>query len=277
MVEYMVLLIGFLFGVIVGSFLNVVILRTHTKRSLGGHSHCMSCGHRLTALDLVPLLSYVALIGRCRHCGARISPRYFTIELTTGLLFTFTLWLSLPVIPTILTLVFLALLLIVFVYDIEHLIIPDEYVVALSGVAVLLACFSTGSFMLPAWTLILAPLGSFGFLGGLWQISGGRWIGLGDAKLSIPLAVAVGISNVFSLVVVAFWVGAVMSLTFLGVQKLLERGQQYLRFFHTPLTMKTEVPFAPFLIASYALVQYAHIDVFELTNDAMLWFASLVL
>lgn len=274
MIDYAPFLIAFLFGSIVGSFLNVVILRTHTKRGLGGFSHCMSCGVRLEAIDLVPIVSYLALLGRCRRCGAKISPRYALIELATGLVFAFTFWLSLPLLTSVILLVFLSLLLVVFVYDIEHLIIPDEYVIALSVLAVAYASLSTGAFELIPWKSIVGAAASFAFLGGLWKISAGRWIGLGDAKLSVPLALMVGISSVFSLVVLAFWVGALFALSFLALQRLLERGQRYLRFLGAPLTMKTEVPFAPFLIASYALVQFAGADVFAATSAAMLWCAE---
>ena len=259
--------IGFLFGVIVGSFLNVVILRTHTKRSLGGHSHCMSCGERLGVQDLIPLLSYVFLRGRCRQCGARISPRYFLVELTSGILFACMFSLSLSPVALVLHVLFLALLLVIFVYDIEHLIIPDEYVLALIPLALLLAVGRGEAVTVESsMALLLGGALSFAFLGGLWKVSDGRWIGLGDAKLSVPLAVAVGLSSTFSLIVFAFWIGAVVSVSLLCVAKLFVRGQKHLLFSGVPLTMKAEVPFAPFLIGSFLVVYFAHADVFIITN-----------
>lgn len=260
-------IVGFLFGLIVGSFLNVVILRTHTKRSLGGHSHCMSCGKRLGVLDLVPLFSYLALLGRCRQCGARISPRYLFIELIAGLSFAYIFSLALSPLASVIHLLLVSILLIIFVYDTEHLIIPDEYVIALVPLAIMLDVFSTGTVnILQLATAMLGGAVSFAFLGGLWKVSGGRWIGLGDAKLSVPLAIAVGISNVFSLIVFAFWLGAVVSVSLLLIGKLLLRGQKHLRFFGTPLTMKAEVPFAPFLIGSFIIVYFSHGDVFTITS-----------
>ena len=79
-------LYAFVFGVIIGSFLNVYIYRFHTGKSLSGHSHCLSCGTPLKPYELIPLLSYVFLRGRCRTCGCKIPARYFLVELTAGLL-----------------------------------------------------------------------------------------------------------------------------------------------------------------------------------------------
>lgn len=267
--------IGFLFGTIIGSFLNVVILRTHTKRSLGGHSHCMSCGKRLGAFELVPVFSYIALLGRCRSCGARISPRYILIELTTGVLFAYIFSLMLSPLLMVVHLLFLSLLLVVFVYDIEHLIIPDEYAFALVPFACVLGASQLETISLTTvGGLFVSALCSFVFLGGLWKLSGGRWIGLGDAKLSVPLALGVGLMHTFSLVVFAFWIGAALSILILGITKLLTRGQKRLRFFHTPLTMKAEVPFAPFLIGSFLIVYYGHADVFTITDAALSYVLS---
>ena len=78
----------FLFGLIIGSFINVCIYRIPSGKSIvSPPSACTSCGKRLTALDLVPVLSYVFLRGRCRHCGASISPRYPLIELLTAIVY----------------------------------------------------------------------------------------------------------------------------------------------------------------------------------------------
>ncbi len=269
MLEFLLTSAAFCLGAIIGSFMNVVILRTHTARTLGGHSHCMSCGARLTAIDLVPILSYIALTGRCRHCSARVSPRYILIELAMGSIFAYVFTLGLDTVTMVLSLVFLSLLVIVFVYDIEHLIIPDEYVIALTAVASLMLVWDGSTFVLPTIYDIAAPALTFGFLGGLWRVSNGAWIGLGDAKLSVPLALMVGLSASFSLIVFAFWIGAVVSVSLLGIERALSRGKRRLRFFGVPLTMKAEVPFAPFLIGSFLLISYAHADVFMLT-DAIL-------
>jgi Flp pilus assembly protein protease CpaA len=188
-----------------------------------------------------------------------------------GAIFACIFVLGLDTISMVLSLVFLSLLVIVFVYDIEHLIIPDEYVIALTVVAFMTLFWDGTGVTLPSLYDLAAPALTFGFLGGLWKISNGTWIGLGDAKLSVPLALMVGLSASFSLIVFAFWIGAVVSVSLLGLERLLSRGKRRLRFFGVPLTMKAEVPFAPFLIGSFLLIAYAHADVFRLT-DAVLAF-----
>ncbi|MBO4637780.1 MAG: prepilin peptidase [Clostridiales bacterium] len=79
---------AFLFGIVIGSFLNVVIYRLPVGRTIAkGHSMCMTCGHNLGPLDLVPLFSWLFLKGKCRYCGAPIASRYAKIESLTGIIF----------------------------------------------------------------------------------------------------------------------------------------------------------------------------------------------
>src|SRR4051812_41836317 len=79
--------LSFVLGLIFGSFANVVVLRYGTGRSIKGRSSCPSCGHTLGALELIPVVSYLALRGRCKNCKTKISPQYALVELTFGLLF----------------------------------------------------------------------------------------------------------------------------------------------------------------------------------------------
>ena len=129
-------LIAFGFGVIIGSFLNVYIYRFHTGKSLAGHSHCLSCGTGLRWYELFPLVSYLALRGRCRTCGSKITPRYFWVELATGLLFALALTLTLDIWALLLLWFILSVLVVITVYDLYHFIIPDQ-LTAILTVAVL--------------------------------------------------------------------------------------------------------------------------------------------
>jgi len=165
-----------------------------------------------------------------------------------------------------LTGILFALLLIVAVYDVYHYIIPNELVILISGVVLaffgieILAGTALTSFVPNA----LSALSAFAFYGGLWKISSGRWIGFGDAKLAIPLAFLAGYPGVFSMIVLSFWVGALVSMTLLGIQYLLKRGQIRLPIFGSLLTMKSEIPFAPFLIAGFILSYFYGVDVLSL-------------
>jgi prepilin signal peptidase PulO-like enzyme (type II secretory pathway) len=159
----------------------------------------------------------------------------------------------------------------------RHTIIPDEMSLAVGGVAIALLVYEytqTQDYMLVVYSLG-AGLGAFAFFGGLWYVSGGRWIGFGDAKLALPLGVIVGLGSVFSMVVLSFWIGAVISLLLLGVGKMCTSGKMRLHFRSLPRTIKSEVPFAPFLILGFLAVHFFHADIFTFTytiffGDALL-------
>lgn len=262
----------FVLGTIIGSFLNVVIYRLHTGKSLNGRSHCMTCGKTLSWYELFPIVSYLLLKGRCRSCAAYIPSRYLVVELLTGIAYVCT-WYFFATNFVLLGiyLLLISVLILIIVYDIRHTIIPDELTAMIGGVAVLLLTYTyiTTKDLSYVFESVGAGLGAATFFWGLWYVSKGRWIGLGDAKLALPLGIIVGISGVFSMVVFSFWIGAALSLTLLGIEKLLKRGKTHLSFLGTPLTMKSEVPFAPFLIAAFLLVQLLHADIFTLTYTVL--------
>ncbi len=255
----------FVLGIIIGSFLNVYIYRFHTGKSISGHSHCMSCQKRLRFYDLVPLLSYLSILGRCRYCGARVPSRYFWVELVTGLGFVMAA-MALPLELSIVGALLLSVLFVVAVYDLRHMIIPNEFVWALSVMAVglLLYRFIADFNLMTIVDGVLGAVLSFSFFAGLWWYSKGKWIGFGDAKLAIPFGVLVGISGSFSMIVLSFWVGTLISLTLIAIERLRSRGQLHLRFADAPLTIHSEVPFAPFFIIGFVLVFFFGVDVLNL-------------
>lgn len=264
----------FVFGTVIGSFLNVVLYRLHTGRSLGGRSHCMTCGKELSWYELLPVVSYVAQGGVCRGCGAFVPHRYLVVELLTGLSFV-SVWhlFSHDYFLLTLYLILVSIFILILVYDIRHTIIPDE-LTALTGLVALTLLGYRYALVPDAWevfTSVASGLGAGFFFYGLWKISRGRWIGLGDAKLALPLGVMVGSVGVFSMVVLSFWIGAVVSLMLLGGERLLARGKIRLRFLGTPRTIKSEVPFAPFLILGFLAVQFLNANIFDITYLLFFW------
>lgn len=253
------LLYFFLLGTILGSFLNVVLCRTNTGRSLTGRSHCLSCTASLAWYELIPVFSYLLQRGRCRHCGARISVQYFAVELATGLVYV---WVAAvffgDLVSLVLNLIFATLLLAIAAYDLRHSIIPDRWVCYAAVVALVVVGWEVvaTATVLPFVSAILGSVLAAALLGMLWLVSRGRWIGLGDVKLVIPLGFMVGLWGSLSVLVFAFWIGAVVGVGLLGIRWLLERvrGQSRLPFITLPRTMKSEVPFAPFLILAFFLV-----------------------
>lgn len=250
-------------GTIIGSFLNVYIYRFHTGKSLSGNSHCLSCGATLKWFELFPVLSYLGIRGHCRHCNCRVPVRYFLVELLTGFLFLLTLTIT-PVISEIILLWFLvSVLVVILVYDFYHFIIPDSLTITLLVGTILLYGLEVinGTKALDSINLdIMAAVAGSGFFLFLWLISRGKWLGFGDVKLVFPLGLLVGAASVFSFIVLSFWIGAIVSLLILGFQ-YLKRGKSHLRLLSTALTMKSAVPFAPFLIAGAMVTFFAKINV----------------
>lgn len=135
--------IAFIFGSIIGSFLNVVILRTPLHQSIITEpSHCFSCGHRLAWYDMFPIFSWLLLRGKCRYCGEKISPRYMIVEATTAVLYCLTYLLNIlvykqPWYYLAISAVLLAVLVVLSVIDIDHFEIPYwcSLTIAVLGIA----------------------------------------------------------------------------------------------------------------------------------------------
>jgi leader peptidase (prepilin peptidase) / N-methyltransferase len=262
-------------GLIVGSFLNALSFRFNTgqkffsPRGMGGRSRCMHCGHALASLDLVPVLSYIYLRGKCRYCGARISLQYPLVELSAAVLAVL-VYLRYPVLAgiTVSPLAFVfwfvicMTLLFVVLYDIKHTIIPWSASGPLAALAVLslFVNFTTLQFIVPGiWVLLAGPLLALPlFL--LSLVSGGRWMGWGDSGLELSLGwlvgVAAGLSAGVTALLLAFWIGAVVGLVLIGLSRFLPGG-----FFG--YTIRSEMPFAPFLVLGALLALFFHVDFFS--------------
>lgn len=260
------LILSFIFGAVIGSFLNVVSLRFNTGIGLGGRSMCMSCGTQLTWKELLPIVSFAAQKGSCKKCKSKISWQYPLIEAAAGAVFVLILYFFPPVsmlaaIHTAVYLVTACLLLVITVYDVRHKIIPDQfvYVFALLALANLFISSSDASvtsaaagalWQMPSYFALLAgPLIALPFAF-LWLVSRGRWMGLGDAKLALGIGWLLGISGGVNAVILAFWIAAAVSVIWLFAT--------YRRF-----KPRTEVPFGPYLILGMYLVLFFRIQVLD--------------
>lgn len=126
-VQYTVVFIAmaFIFGAVIGSFLNVVILRTPLKQSIiTSRSHCWTCGKQLKNIDLIPIFSYIFLRGRCRFCKAKISPRYWIVELTTALMYVLCICVLGLSAEMLFAIVLIPVLIVLSGIDIDHMQIP---------------------------------------------------------------------------------------------------------------------------------------------------------
>lgn len=246
----MVVALSLIFGAIVGSFLNVVALRYNTGRSLAGRSQCPSCAQVLAARDLIPLVSFVALGARCRFCGARLSLQYPLVEGATALIFAALALTAANAFAFIVGAALASLLVVVVLYDLHHRVIPDLLVFLLFLLALLNALF-IGAFPENLFFGLLAAL-PFAFLS---LVSSGLWMGWGDAKLAFALGVFLTASEVLTFVLFSFWIGALVSLSLLCAQRLLSREGP------PSLTLKSEIPFAPFMAAGFLIVHLFPVDI----------------
>ena len=274
--EYVSALIVFILGLVVGSFLNVVILRYNTGRGFGGRSKCLSCVRTLSWYELLPLVSFLALRGRCRGCKAKLSVQYFAVELLTAVVFTLTVarlgYLSTPLDPALLLLLgviaafycaVMAILIVIAVYDLRHFIIPDGLVYTFC----LLALIRVGlSFLLdvnyPWYVDIVSGALLALFFASLWYFSRGEWMGFGDAKLALGIGWFLPFSQNVSAVLIAIWSGAAIGLLVILVN--------YLRGRRRGFTIQSQIPFAPFLIAAFFLT-----FLFEISFSSILPYFSI--
>ncbi len=135
--------IAFLFGICIGSFLNVVILRLPKQESLiKRSSHCMTCGAKIRACDLIPVFSWIFLRGKCHSCGEKISPRYPVVESLNGLMYVLTFWVMDFNVESIITCVMMSLLIVVAFMDWDTLEIDERILALIFVLAIPLAIFT---------------------------------------------------------------------------------------------------------------------------------------
>jgi leader peptidase (prepilin peptidase)/N-methyltransferase len=239
MINVLVVGLIFLFGLCIGSFLNVCIYRLPSSMSIVNPSRsiCPKCNSAISFYDNIPVFSYLWLKGRCRHCQARISFRYPMVELLTGFIAvdiyrTFVMTPS-GIISGIIYFIFISSLLVITFIDIDHQIIPD--VITLPGIPIGLAV----SFVLHDMTFKTSLLGMLAGGGSLWIIAwaysfitGKEGMGGGDIKLLAMIGAFIGWKGVIFTIFAASVAG-----TFVGLTVMLVKGKN----------LKFAIPFGPFL------------------------------
>jgi leader peptidase (prepilin peptidase)/N-methyltransferase len=242
----------FVLGLLVGSFMNVVILRFGTGLSISrGRSKCFACGKGLAWYELVPLLSFFFQMGRCRGCLTKISWQYPLVELATALSFVLIYTRTLHVatayeslVAFVLLCAFFCLYIAIFVYDLRHKIIPDafSYTAALIALGLIVLEWNmTGEVDL--YRVIAGPI-LFLFFYFFWFVSRGTWMGFGDAKLALSIGWFLGLWKGIAAILLSFWIGAIVSLLIILVQRFRTKRRK--------LGMKSEIPFAPFILIGFA-------------------------
>ncbi len=249
-------------GATIGSFLNVVIYRLPQRQSLvSPPSHCFSCGERLGVVDLVPVLSYLWLRGRCRHCGRRFSFRYALVEAATGALALAAVFFYGPT-PYALAIFIASCALVVAIFvDIDHMIIPDQVPLLLVVLGLTIDIYRLSTFgreAAIAYTqslggadhVVYLPVSVVGALlgGGIFlvigwvfeRIMGRPSLGMGDVKLAAGVGAMLGPGYPFlAFFLLAMVSGAIISVALIALR--LRRRDQY-------------IPFGPMLAAAAILM-----------------------
>ncbi len=239
-------MIIFIFGLVIGSFINVLIYRIPQGKSIvSPPSACRSCGSRLALQDLIPVLSYVLLGGKCRHCAERISARYPLVELITAVIFIALFYKFGLTAPFFAFAYLMAILIAIFFIDIDHRIIPNGLVLAglAGGFAVFVyncirpmpEVFADTKWWTPlagllpgsAFLLIVAIVGSL-----LYKTDDA--MGMGDVKLMAPVGMFLGWRLCLIALFISVILGGVLSLLLMltGIKK-----------------RKDTVAFGPFIVA----------------------------
>lgn len=228
---------GFIFGSCIGSFLNVCILRIPEGASIiYPGSRCPACGHAIPFYHNIPLISYLVLRGRCRHCRNPISVRYFLIEALAGLMAVAVLITFGVTVQALYWFIFIAVLIVISFIDIDHGIIPDR--LSLPGIVL----FSSSALIVPDMTAWSALTGIVAGGGSLYLIALTYYLvrkqdgmGGGDIKLLAMIGAATGLEGV----IVTVFIGSVIG-TAAGAAIMLRRQSP---------DLKLKIPFGPFLSA----------------------------
>jgi leader peptidase (prepilin peptidase)/N-methyltransferase len=226
---------AFIFGLLIGSFLNVCIYRLPRELSVlhPARSFCPTCERQIAFYDNIPVLSYLLLRGRCRHCGTHIPMRYAATELFTGLLFAAVAYMGLPTIYTVKLLVFMAILVTLIFTDLEERFLPDAFTLGGTVVGLLfawLAPLQQGAFLFflhhrlgeRGSSLVEAAVASL-LLSGLLYLLGEAyyWIrkreglGLGDVKMVAMLGAFLGLQGALLSLAIASLLGCVLGLSYI--------------------------------------------------------------
>lgn len=216
----------FVMGLSIGSFINVLIDRwSQNKSPFKGRSVCDHCGKTLRAMDLIPILSYFALGGRCRYCHKKLSIQYPIIELFTGLMFVGLFFYSFnseslglsTTFPMVYKLYYLAILLIfsslltIFVSDLKYQVIPDEALVMLFFGSIIV-WFARDLTAIQILNHLLAGLVAAGFLGSVHLLTKGKGMGMGDVKYALVMGLFLGSVGTLVAMYLSFLTGGLISL-----------------------------------------------------------------
>ena len=276
----------FIFGLVFGSFLNVVVYRLKSGEPIGlSRSFCPYCKTTLKWYDLVPLLSFIYLRGRCRYCRKKISWQYPIVEILSGLIWVIVAYKinfqffptfqsgssisqpnlgNLGEIGTIFIFLYyifiLSSLLVIAVYDFKWRIIPDKIIYPAIVVVLIFNLFEISKYqniMIFLWPFLVALI-AFLFFFMFFYFSKGRAMGLGDAKLSFLIGLFLSPLLAIAAFMLAFVIGAIFGIILIGLGKIFSHYKKW--------GMKSQISFGPFLVLGAFLAFFFSDFIINLLN-----------
>jgi len=271
--KYILDTVIFLFGTALGSFIAVINNRYNTGLPfLKGRSICFSCNTELKSRDLIPIFSFIFLRGKCRYCQSKIPKETFIVEILMGILtilvafkvgilgsnFQFIIF-NFQLISNFLILISIfATILLISIYDLKHFIIPDSFLIYFFIFSFLYIILNTNSII---HSFISGLVLALPFLL-IFLISKGTWFGFGDVKYILVLGFFLGLTQGLSAVILSFWIGATFALLALSLKKLIPHIN--LPLLKNNFTIKSEIPFGPFLSLGIIISFYFSADLFQI-------------
>ena len=215
-IENFLYIIIFIYGIVIGSFLNVCIYRIPNKESVVMvNSHCMSCGHKLVWYDLFPLFSYLFLKGRCRYCESKLSYQYVLIELLNGILYLVVFRVNGMNVESVLFALLVSALLTLSVIDYRTFEIPVRINAVILGIGIVHIIFDLGNWIHYLIGFFSASLFLFLCL----IITRGKGIGGGDIKLMAVAGLCLGWQNIMLALAAGCIIGSVIQCIIIAVTK----------------------------------------------------------
>lgn len=224
----------FILGIFVGSFLNVLVDRLPREESvIKGRSHCEKCKKTLKWHDLIPLISFISLKGKCRYCHTSLSFYYPIIEIITGLMFVLALNISgfVNYLNLIYYIILFSALIVIFFTDLKYGIIPDVVLFPLIFISLLYLFLNNH---LSIVDHLFSAGGAFLFFLLLFLITRGKGMGFGDVKFAFLMGLILGFPKIIVSLYVAFLTGAIVGCILIMWRKKKVFG--------------TSIPFGPFLV-----------------------------
>lgn len=257
-------------GIIVGSFLNVVVIRQESGMGIGGRSMCPQCHKQLSWYELIPVISFLLQRGTCKGCHKKISIQYPIVELITGVLFflatkhgislffailSFWFWGGL-----LLILLLVSLIIIIVVHDIKTQTIPVAWLGLLTITGILFLVFYYSSYQIFSITLltphIIGVMTAVPFLI-IYLFSHGRWIGFADIEIIAWIGFMQGFTNSLSTVLLSFYIGALFAVLLISYEIIIkQKSYQNIR--------KQSIAFAPFLFLGFLITMFSGFSLFSL-------------